>query len=72
MHISMHTLHMRASTLHPFFHAELHYLMYLHYCKGMFRVVVGVDVNTKISANITRNYCKGRFKVVVGININKT
>ncbi len=57
MHISMHTLHMRASTLHAFSHAELHYLMYLHYCKGRFRVVVGVDVNKTISANITRNYC---------------
>jgi len=28
-----------------FSHAEQQYLMYLHYCKGVFRVGVGVDVN---------------------------
>ncbi len=38
-------LRMRASILHPFSHAELLYLMYLHYCKGRFMVGVGVDVN---------------------------
>ncbi len=38
-------LRMRASILHPFSHAEQQYLIYLHYCKGMFRVGVGVDVN---------------------------
>ncbi len=35
---------MRASILHPFSHAEQQYLMYLNYCKGRFRVGVGVDV----------------------------
>ncbi len=38
-------LRMRASILHPISHAEQQYLIYLHYCKGMFRVGVGVDVN---------------------------
>ncbi len=38
-------LRMRTSILHPFSHAEQQYLMYLHYCKGVFRVGVGVDVN---------------------------
>ncbi len=45
-------LRMRASILHPFSHAEQPYLMYLHYCKGMFRVGIGptllVDVNKTI------------------------
>ncbi len=38
-------MRMRTLTLHPFTHAEQLYLMYLHYCKGRFRVGVGVDVN---------------------------
>ncbi len=38
-------LRMHASILHPFSQAEQQYLIYLHYCKGMFRVGVGVDVN---------------------------
>ncbi len=38
-------LRMRASILHPFSHAEQQYLRYLHYCKGMFKVVVGVHIN---------------------------
>ncbi len=38
-------LRMRASILHYFSHAEQQYLMYLHYCKGRFRVVVGVHIN---------------------------
>ncbi len=41
---------MRASILHPFSHAEQH-LMHLHYCKGRFRVVVGVY--TLINHNLT-------------------
>ncbi len=36
---------MRTSMLHPFSHTEQQYLMYLHYCKGRFRVVVDVDIN---------------------------
>ncbi len=38
-------LRMRASILHPFSHREQQYLMYLHYCKGKFKVVVGVHIN---------------------------
>ncbi len=38
-------LRMRASILHSFSHVEQQYLIYLHYCKGRFRVGVGVDVN---------------------------
>ncbi len=34
-----------ASIFHNYSHAKQHYLMYLHYCKGMYRVGVGVDVN---------------------------
>ncbi len=41
-------LRMSASILHPFSHAEQQYLMYLHYCKGRFRVGVGVHINTKL------------------------
>ncbi len=41
-------LRMRASILHPFPHAEQQYLMYLHYCKGRFRLVVGVHINKTI------------------------
>ncbi len=36
---------MRALILHNFSHAEQQYLMYVHYCKGRFRVVVGVHIN---------------------------
>ncbi len=46
---------MRASILHPFSQAEQQYLMYLHYCKGMFRVGVGVDVN-KTQSNRKKKY----------------
>ncbi len=45
---------MRASILHPLSHAEQQYLMYLHYCKGRFRVGVGVDVN-KTQSNSRKN-----------------
>ncbi len=38
-------LRMSALMLHPFSHAEQQYLMYLHYCKGRFRVVVSVHIN---------------------------
>ncbi len=38
-------LRMRASILHSFSHAEQQYLIYLHYCKGRFRVVLGVHIN---------------------------
>ncbi len=36
------------SIFHNFSHAEQKYLMYLHYCKGRYRVGVGVDVNKTI------------------------
>ncbi len=35
---------MHASIFGPFSHAEQQYLMYLHYCKGRFRVGVGVTL----------------------------
>ncbi len=35
---------MRASISRPYSLAELQYLMYLHYCKGMFRVSVDVNI----------------------------
>ncbi len=38
-------LRMRASISHSISHAEQQYLMYVHYCKGRFRVVVGVYIN---------------------------
>ncbi len=46
---------MRASILHPFSHAEQQCLMYLNYCKGRFRVGVGVDVR-KTQSNIVKKY----------------
>ncbi len=52
-------LHMRTSIVHPFSHAEQHYLMlmYLHYCKGRFRVRVGVQytlIKHKLTGSIFR------------------
>ncbi len=38
------TAHVRIN-IASFSHAEQQYLMYLHYCKGRFRVGVGVDIN---------------------------
>ncbi len=38
-------LRMRTSRLHNFYYAEQQYLIYLHYCKGRFRVGVGVHIN---------------------------
>ncbi len=35
--------------MHSFSHAEQQYLMYLHYCKGRFRVGVGVYINKNTS-----------------------
>ncbi len=38
------TAHARIN-IASFSHAEQQYLMYVHYCKGRFRVVVGVHIN---------------------------
>ncbi len=62
------TGHMHINILHHFCNAEQQYLLYLHNCKGRFRVGVGLDVN-KIHcdiANLIYCYFMVRFCITSG------